>query len=84
MPAEITRRREVSDQVVLDVDGTGQITNGDDVAALLLQVRAAQTSLMTAGKTYVYGIKVLLSNGLADSLENGMFVLDPEIVQATS
>lgn len=68
------------------VDGTGQITDTglDGTGALLFQFRSADTTLLTAGKTYRYGIKVLLSSGLKDTLETGTIVLEPQLITANS
>lgn len=39
---------------------------------------------LTAGRTYIYGIKVRLSTGLVDTLEAGTLALEPAVVQASA
>jgi hypothetical protein len=69
------------------VEGTGQIADdgdSDGAGELVFQLRTAETEDLVASKRYHYGIKVLLSNGLKDTLGTGELVLGPQLIQDAS
>lgn len=67
------------------VAGTGQITDtgASGTGALLFQITAANSALLTPLVPYVYGIKVKLSSGKEYTIETGTLTADRGSVQAS-
>jgi hypothetical protein len=67
------------------VTGVGQITDtgADETGAVLFQLTADDTALLTGNQLYHYGIKVKTASGKYKTVEQGCFVPQPAVVQAT-
>lgn len=71
---------------IVDVPGTGLITNGSPVGSVDLRFDISGTDWdrIVAGQLYRHDIKILTDGGGIYTCERGTFVADSEITQARS